>query len=178
MVAKVLPFAPHPSPPRPGDIAGVFHAYAPYVAAVAIRLLGRDDDIDDVVQDVFVAALKGLEALREPEAIKGWLAAVAVRVTMRKLRVRRVQRALGLGAQWDPSWLMAPAATGEERTLLHQLYGMLEDFPAQERVAWSLRYLQGEKLEDVAALCGCSLATAKRRIGAVQAVIEEAVDHG
>jgi RNA polymerase sigma-70 factor (ECF subfamily) len=178
MVAKVLPFAPHPSPPRPGDVAGVFRAYAPYVAAVAIRLLGRDDDIDDVVQDVFVAALKGLEALREPEAIKGWLASVAVRVAMRKLRVRRVQRALGLGEQWDPSWLMAPAATGEERTLLHQLYGLLEDVPANERIAWSLRYLQGEKLEDVAALCGCSLATAKRRISAVQAVIEEAVDHG
>ena len=42
------------------DTESLFASYAPYVAFVAIRILGRDDDVDDVVQDVFEAALRGL----------------------------------------------------------------------------------------------------------------------
>jgi len=45
--------------------------------------------------------------------------------------------------------------------------------PTQERLAWSLRYLEGEPLDMVAASCGCSLATAKRRISAAKRVIDE-----
>jgi RNA polymerase sigma-70 factor (ECF subfamily) len=45
------------------------------------------------------------------------------------------------------------------------------------RIAWTLRYVEREKLEEVARLCGCSLATAKRRIAATQAAIEEVFGH-
>jgi hypothetical protein len=40
------------------DINQLFQQYAPYVAAVALRLLGRDDELEDLVQDVFVVALR------------------------------------------------------------------------------------------------------------------------
>ena len=60
-------------------LEAAFRRYSRYVAAVALRLLGRDDEVDDVVQEVFLAALRGLERLREPEAVKGWLATVTVR---------------------------------------------------------------------------------------------------
>jgi RNA polymerase sigma-70 factor (ECF subfamily) len=33
-------------------------------------------------------------------------------------------------------------------------------------VAWTLRHVEGQKLEEVAQYCRCSLATAKRRISA------------
>src|SRR5262249_23976092 len=74
----------------------VFRRYSRYGAAVALRLLGRDDEIDDVVQEVFLQAVRGLERLREPEAVKGWLATVTVRVAGRKLRLRRVRGFFGL----------------------------------------------------------------------------------
>ncbi len=124
---------------------------------------------------MFVEALRTLKTLRDPEREKSWLASVTVRVAMRRLQRRRIARLLGLAETWDASWLMAPEADPEQRALLRQVYRLLDDFPPNERVAWSLRYLQGEKLEDVAALCGCSLATAKRRISAVQSVVEEAL---
>ena len=40
----------------------------------------------------------------------------------------------------------------------------LDTVPADARIAWVLRYLEQEPLEDVARICGCSLATVKRRI--------------
>lgn len=76
--------------PTPVGLAAVYRAYSSYVAAVAFRLLGRDDEIDDVVQDVFLVAARGLDRLREPAAVKGWLATVAVRISMRRLRRRRL----------------------------------------------------------------------------------------
>lgn len=177
MVARIIPLRQERPRPPGSDIERAFQTWAPYVAGVAIRLMGRDQDVEDVVQDVFVEAMRTLATLREPAREKAWLASVAVRVVMRRLRRRRIARLLGLAETWDPSWLQAPEADPEQRALLRQVYRLLDDFPANERIAWSLRYLEGEKLEDVAALCGCSLATAKRRISAVQSVIEEAL-HG
>jgi RNA polymerase sigma-70 factor, ECF subfamily len=175
MVARIIPLRQERQGPPGSDIERAFQTWSPYVAGVAIRLLGRDQDVEDIVQDVFVEALRTLSSLRDPAREKAWLAAVTVRVVMRRLRRRRIARLLGLAETWDPSWLTAPEADPEQRALLRQVYRLLDDFPASERIAWSLRYLQGEKLEDVAALCGCSLATAKRRITAVQNVIEEAL---
>ena len=47
---------------------------------------------------------------------------------------------------------------------MSEVYGALDGLPARERVAWTLRHVEGESLEQVALLCDCSLATAKRRI--------------
>ena len=62
----------------------------------------------------------------------------------------------------------------EQRALLSRVYKILDGIPANERIAWSLRHIEGEPLESVASLAGCSLATAKRRIAAAAARIEEA----
>src|SRR5690349_13223704 len=47
------------------DLDGLFRRYAPYVAAIAHRLLGRDEDVDDTIQEVFVAAVRGVHAVRD-----------------------------------------------------------------------------------------------------------------
>ena len=59
------------------EVAELFRRYAPYVATIGLRLLGRDDELDDLVQDVFIEAHRGLHSLRTPDAIKGWLARAA-----------------------------------------------------------------------------------------------------
>lgn len=156
----------------------IYRRYAPYVARVALRLLGQSRDLEDLVQDVFVQAMAGLSSLRDPSAIRGWLAAVTTRVVGRRLRVRKLQAFLGMDAVPHLSALEAPEASPEERALLMGLYGILESLPVAQRTAWVLRYVEEESLESVAAICGCSLAAAKRRIAAAQARIEEALAHG
>jgi RNA polymerase sigma-70 factor, ECF subfamily len=151
---------------------GAFRRYASYVAAVAIRLLGRDDEVDDVVQDVFLAAQRGLGQLRDPNAVKQWLATVTVRIARRRLRLRRLRRMLGFGTSSGYENLAAPGATPDDRALLSCVYAVLDELPVGERIAWTLRYVEGERLDTVARLCGCSLATAKRRIAAAQETLE------
>jgi len=155
------------------DADSVFRQYASYVAAVAQRLLGRDSEVDDTVQEVFLIAVRGLATVRDPGAIKGWLARIAVRVARRRLRARRLRCFLGLEATLAQDLPIDAFASPEQRALLASLYRALDELPANQRIAWTLRYVEQERLEDVAALCGCSLATAKRRIAAAARWLQE-----
>ncbi len=160
------------------DLDTLYRRYASYVAAVAHRLLGRDEEVDDTVQEVFLAAVRGLGAIRDPRAIKGWLARIAVRIARRKLQKRRVRSFLGLDDPVAYGSVTDPSASPEQKALLARVYRVLDGMPTNERIAWALRFVEGEPLEGVAALSGCSLATAKRRIAAASKTIEEAFADG
>jgi RNA polymerase sigma-70 factor (ECF subfamily) len=156
------------------NIDALFRRYAPYVAAVAHRLLGRDEDVDDTVQEVFLAAVRGVHAVRDPAAVRGWLACIAVRVARERLRKRRMRAFFGLDDPIAYESVVDAGASAEQRALVARVYRLLDGVPANQRIAWSLRYIEGEPLESVAALCGCSLATAKRRIAAAAKRLDEA----
>jgi RNA polymerase sigma-70 factor, ECF subfamily len=160
------------------DAEWLFRRYSPYVAAVAHRLLGRDEDVDDTVQEVFVAALRGMGQLREPAAVKGWLAQVTVRTARRRLRVRRLFAFFGADERPTYEHVVDAGASPEQRALLARIYRSLDGLPADHRLAWVLRHVQGERLDDVATLCGCSLATAKRRIGAAEQALSKELSDG
>jgi RNA polymerase sigma-70 factor (ECF subfamily) len=169
------PLAVMPDTDAAESLDTAYRRYARYVAAVALKLLGRDDEVDDVVQEVFLAALRGLGSLREPEAIKGWLATVTVRIAGRRLRRRRLRAWIGLDRPARYDALVAPGAPADERALLERVYRLLDELPVKERLAWTLRHVEGERLDAVARICGCSLATAKRRVAAAQLAIEKGV---
>jgi len=156
-------------------LAKLYAEYARFVGWFASRLLTRPDEVEDVVQEVFLIAATHLDTLTDPPQIRGWLKTVALRRASRKLRWNRVRARFGapptIGAGEDV--VAAPGASPEDRAALAELLRALDKMPTDLRLAWSLRYMHEENLESVAELCGCSLATAKRRIAAAQARINE-----
>jgi len=156
----------------PVSFDALFGRYSGYVAGLAARMLGSGDaDVDDVVQDVFWIASRRIAKIRDLVQARGWLATVAMRVVRRKL-VRRRFRAFFHASSRDVN-VPAPGASSEEHAVLARLYEILDGLPTEQRLAWSLRYLEGEPLDAVAASCGCSLSTAKRRVNAAKHVIDE-----
>jgi RNA polymerase sigma-70 factor, ECF subfamily len=153
------------------SIEALYERYAPYVAAVASRVLGRAAEVEDVVQDVFASAVTGLRRRDNAEETKGWLAKVTVRRCVRQLRTRKLWAMVDLAAEPSYDRLADPRSGPEERQLVIEVYRALDRVPARERVAWTLRHVEGESLERVALLCGCSLATAKRRISGAHAKV-------
>jgi RNA polymerase sigma-70 factor (ECF subfamily) len=73
--------------------------------------------------------------------------------------------------------VVSPEASPEDRAALRELLRALGRMPVDLRIAWTLRHMHEESLEDVATLAGCSLATAKRRIAAAQDRIERELGH-
>lgn len=178
--------AADPKPPRPGhphlrvvvggaplgealDFDSVFRRYSPYVASVGLRLLGRDDELDDLVQDVFLEAHRGLRHVRDANAIKGWLARICVRRAVRRLRRRKLRAWLSLDSfEHEPTYA-SPEASPEARAEVARLYAQLEQLPTLTRAVWVLRFLEGEGLDDIAAFCACSKSTVQRRLREAQA---------
>jgi RNA polymerase sigma-70 factor (ECF subfamily) len=152
-----------------------FRRYAPLVASLGLRITALRDEIDDFVQEVFLRATRGIGGLRHAGATKAWLVSITINVARQRLRVRKLRKLVGLDVPIEYEELVDPALSPEDRVLLTRMYRALDSLPVNQRLAWSLRHIEGERLETVALMCGCSLATAKRRIVAAQKVISEAV---
>jgi len=169
---------PSPSAPLPDSDAELFERFAPYVARIGLRLLGRESDVDDLIQDVFIAAMRQRHQVRAPEAFRSWLAIIAVRTARRYLRKRRLRALVGIDTLGPALELRDSGMSPERRALLQRVYQALDKVPVDQRIAWTLRYVEGEKLEEVAERCGCSLATAKRRIAAAHGRLEAELHDG
>ena len=179
-VLRVVPPVRESVPPEvdPRDLDALYRRFSPYVAAVAIRLLGRDHEIDDLVQDVFLNALRGISQLRDAHAIKAWLAKVTVRLSVRRLRKRRLLAVLQLGAaSGDYEQLASPDTSSEQKALLAAVYSVLDRMPARTRVIWLLRHVLDESLQSIAELTACSQSTVQRRLRDAESLLAEELPH-
>ena len=157
---------------RAGETAAsaeLFRRHASRITALLVRLLGSHADAEDAAQETFVLGLRDLHQLRDPRALSQWLTQLAVSQAHRRFRRRRLLAALG----FEPSprdgtldQIADPKASADVRAELALLDRALGELRATERMAWMLRYVEGYQLAEVARLCGCSLATAKRRLSA------------
>jgi RNA polymerase sigma-70 factor (ECF subfamily) len=158
-----------------GDRAAMKELYlrhGRYIAGMCARLLRSREEAQEVTQDCFVQAFSQLDQLRDGDAFRPWLAQIAVRLARRHLRRRRFLSFFGVRGEEDASLdALAEHAPAEARAELRRLDEVLLRLPAEQRIAWMLRHVEGEALEQVAAACGCSLATVKRRIDAADTQI-------
>lgn len=169
---RLVPAVPVAAEPFPADAGAAFRQYGRYVATVAFRILGRRDELEDLVQDVFLEAHRTLPTLRDPDALRGWLATITVRTARHRLRRRRLKAFFGLTDKLDDHDLVDPAASAETRVMLSGVFRALDGLPTEVRIAWVLRHLQGEPLDRVAELSGCSLAAVKRRLAKAKPIMD------
>lgn len=152
----------------------LYHRHARYLAGVVFRLTGREPDVDDVLQETFLDAVGAIHQLRDPAGLRSWLAAIAVRRVHKRLSRRRRLRFLERAVE-----LVAPKASDpHDQRRVDELYEVLETLAADVRVPWTLHHVEGETLPEVAALCGVSLATVKRRIADAEARIARRLQGG
>lgn len=159
----------------------IFRKHARWIGSIAGRLLRSRSEAEDVVQDTFALALTELPKLRDPTKLRGWLAQIAVSQVRRRFRRAKLLRLFGMDRSAEDLGLMelaAPGTSPEIGAMLGELDRALAELDADRRIAWMLRYVEGEQLEDVALACGCSLATVKRRLHAADLHVRARIDLG
>ena len=144
-----------------------YDRYADLVERIIARIGGVDDELPDLVHEVFVRALKSIQGLRNAEAITTWVTQIATRTAMDALRRRQTRRkwfAFQTSQEQEIVVPEEPEGTLDAQAALRRTYEILRGLPPEERAAFVLRRMEGGELSDVASACGCSLATVKRRI--------------
>lgn len=147
--------------------AELFHRYAPQLERLITHLLGYDAELADILQETFVAALRALDSLKDPGALKPWLCTIATLTARKTLRTRARRRWLRFftdeneEARYEPK--LEPPNEDSQRAA-REVYAILARFPVDERLAFALRYVNGLELSTVASACNVSLATIKRRL--------------
>jgi RNA polymerase sigma-70 factor (ECF subfamily) len=148
--------------------------YEPLVERLVAGALGIDAEIADVIQDVFVAVLEGVRNLKDASALRSWIATLAVFTARGRIRRRRRWRWIRFVAPEDVPEVPVAGPQGETREQVRATYSILASFPADERIAFSLRFISEMQLTEVASACSVSLATIKRRLARAERRFVEA----
>lgn len=152
--------------------------------AVALAVLGRPADAEDVAQEAFVVAIERLDRCRDPDRFSGWLLEIVRTRALNALtslnrRTRRGAADTGveeLGAASDP-----PGDSGLHRRLLDALATLT----APQREVVLLHDLEGwthaeiaEALDLSEVNCRQHLFTARRALRRQLAALEPEALHG
>lgn len=161
-------------PVTPDNAGTLFGKYVRYVAKIGGNILGRNDEVDDVIQDVFLAVHHDLHNLRDPESTKAWIATITVRVARQRLAERSTQRRIREIPPFELEALAAPLVNPEHSADLSGMLQVMLALPPLHRAAWLLKHVDNQSLERIAALSSCSESTAQRRIRAAESSIRGA----
>jgi RNA polymerase sigma factor (sigma-70 family) len=136
------------------------------------RVAGRDI-ADDVAQEVWLRALRGIVRLRDGAKLRPWLFGVAHHVLMDRLRLRYAENEALDGIANEP----AAEASGWSEPL-ELLDDRLTQLPVVERETLSLFYLEELSLLRIAEIQGVPTGTVKSRLFRARAMLRQSMQRG
>jgi RNA polymerase sigma-70 factor (ECF subfamily) len=136
----------------------IVEQYTADVAALANRLLGWPGDVEDVTQDIFLAAFLGLKKFRCDCKLKTWLFTITIN-KCRSYRHRRLAR-LPRFARADAEAPLASAAAKQRSMMDEEEFNRVRRavaaLPAKYREPVILTYLQGLAKDEISRMLGIS----------------------
>jgi len=149
-----------------------YHRFRRQVAGNLYRVLGDRTDLDDLVQEVFVIAFRGLERFRGDARLSTWLYRICVNVALGRIRTRkRRPSAMGVSdldsALTDPSLTERPETpdrTLERRQEQERVYRALETLAPKKRIVLYLHEIEGLDLKEIAYLVDSNPVTVRTRL--------------
>ncbi|CAN5628765.1 sigma-70 family RNA polymerase sigma factor [soil metagenome] len=150
----------------------LYHRFRRQVAGNLYRVLGDRSDLEDLVQEVFVIAFRGLERFRGDARLSTWLYRICVNVALGRIRTRkRRPTAIGVAdldsAAADPSLVERPETperTLERRRDQARVYEVLELLAPKKRIVLYLHEIEGLDLKEIAYLVDSNPVTVRTRL--------------
>jgi RNA polymerase sigma-70 factor, ECF subfamily len=141
------------------------------IYALAYRVIGREEEARDVVQETFLRAFRGIKNFRGQAKFSSWVYRIALNLC--RDWIRRERRA-PLQAAPDGVDLVelaaeqGPAESIEELVARHDLSKAVAEamalLPEEQRTAIILKEYHGMTFQEIADLQGCPLSTVKTRL--------------
>jgi len=143
-------------------IAETWRRFAPMVLRMAKRTLGSQSEAEDVAQEVFYGVFRKAKLLREPDSLRSFVYACAIRALKTELRRRKLRAWLRFDKPEVLACLGSRTMDVESRDLLRKFHGLLERLTARDRLVFVLRRMESMTVEEIAASMEISESTVKR----------------
>ncbi len=143
-----------------------------------VRRIVRDRAAaDDVVQETWLAAYRGLRRLQRPETLKAWLFGIARNNALNALRAEERSRLDYVSGDvledvpedQDDEW----GVRAEQATQVHRC---LDGISPAHAEALILRYMEGLSYEEMAEVVGCNVGTVRSRLHYAKRALREAME--
>lgn len=129
--------------------------YQKPVFRIVLRMVKSPDDADDLTQDTFVRAHRGLKTFKEEFDFHPWLYRIAVNQAINFLNKRKRQAAVDLedvpeGDVKSGPEPESPIQAASRNEMLKKLDAALERLPEEQRTVFLLRVQEGLSYEEIA----------------------------
>lgn len=161
---------------RAGDgraVATLFDLYGAHVERVLIRTIGRDTEMDDMVQDVFLGAYRSATKYQgNDDQLKAWISRIAVFTARGYLRKRKRKWWLRSADPGEMPEQNSKEPSPHTSEVLRRTYLILDQMGPDLRIPFALRELESMELAEIAQTCECSVSTIKRRLARARKAFE------
>jgi RNA polymerase sigma-70 factor (ECF subfamily) len=155
----------------------LFRRHAPWLT-VRLRPMLPAADVEDVLQETFLAAWRGARGYRPGGAGGGWLWGIARRQAALHIRRRGPATSELTDAAPAAQGGRDPAEIALARVDLAAAMAVLGPADSPERGAWRLLYLEDRPVAEVAKLMGVPAGTVKSRAHRARRLLRAALQDG
>src|SRR4030095_10952035 len=141
------------------------------IYALAYRVIGREEDARDVVQETFLRAFRALPGFKGQAKFSSWLYRIALNLCRDWMRRQKRTPTVQMPEGIDPVELAAekgPVESIEDLVARRELSEVVEEamalLPEEQRTAIILKEYHGMTFQEIAELQGCPLSTVKTRL--------------
>lgn len=146
------------------DVRLLYLEHAPGLRLTLARLAGSTLDPDDLLQEVFVVAMRKSADLGRADSRKAWLCGVAVKVATTRRRTARLLTLLGMKDTEHFASPESPQRSLEQRDASVRVQGALSGLSEAKRTVFVLFELQGFSGEEIAQALSIPLKTVWTRL--------------
>lgn len=152
----------------------LMNRYEKKIYRLGVRLMGNEQDAEDVLQETFLKAFEHLKNFREDSRFYTWLVRIAVNEGLMKLRKRRSDKAGPMEDVVDDEgqviprefrdWKPNPEQEMSQKEMEQTLLDAARALPASLRAVFFLRDVEELSTEETAQTLGLSTGAVKARL--------------
>jgi len=170
---------------KDGDIAAfgeLVNRYQKVVFRIILRMVRSQDDADDLTQDTFVRAHRGLKTFKEEYDFHPWLYRIGVNQAINFLNKRKRQAAVDLDDVPEGDIKQGPAPespvqSASRQELMEHLEEALAKLPEEQRTVFLLRVQEGLSYEEIAEVMDTPKGTVMSRLARARMALRKFLKH-
>lgn len=114
-----------------------------------------------MIHNVFVNVVSAIDSVSNPRALNAWIARITINTVRKELLSRKARRLLRLST--EPEDILILTEDQEKQLFIKRFYEVVSKLGPKDHIIFTLRFVEGMTIREVATLCNCSTATVKRR---------------